>query len=100
MQNFRVTNKEHCGMLWYFLEWSIASVITFTFSREIFVWLSLLFGKTLVTIFGYEMSKKRWAIAGGVIFVLVSVGVGLFVFFHERRAKSSGRWREYCRSDG
>ena len=22
MQNFGVTNKEHCGMLWYFLEWS------------------------------------------------------------------------------
>ena len=26
MQNFRVTNKEHYGMLWYFLEWSIASL--------------------------------------------------------------------------
>ena len=25
MQNFGVTNKEHYGMLWYFLEWSIAS---------------------------------------------------------------------------
>ena len=23
MQNFRVTNKEHYGMLWYLLEWSI-----------------------------------------------------------------------------
>ena len=23
MQNFGVTNEEHCGMLWYFLEWSI-----------------------------------------------------------------------------
>ena len=23
MQNLRVTNKEHYGMLWYFLEWSI-----------------------------------------------------------------------------
>ena len=22
-ENFRVTNKEHYGMLWYFLEWSI-----------------------------------------------------------------------------
>ena len=22
--NFGVTNKEHYGMLWYFLEWSIA----------------------------------------------------------------------------
>ena len=24
MQNFGVTNKEHYGLLWYFLEWSIA----------------------------------------------------------------------------
>ena len=24
MQNLRVTNKEHYGMLWYFLEWSIS----------------------------------------------------------------------------
>ena len=24
MQNFGVTNKQHYGMLWYFLEWSIA----------------------------------------------------------------------------
>ena len=23
MQNFEVTNKEHYGMLWYFVEWSI-----------------------------------------------------------------------------
>ena len=23
MQNFGVTNKEHYGMLWHFLEWSI-----------------------------------------------------------------------------
>ena len=23
MQNFVVTNKEHYGMLWYFLEWSM-----------------------------------------------------------------------------
>ena len=26
MQTFGVTNKEHYGMLWYFLEWSIGSV--------------------------------------------------------------------------
>ena len=26
MQNFGVTSKEHYGMLWYFLEWSIASL--------------------------------------------------------------------------
>ena len=25
MQNFGVTNKEHYGMLWYFLEWSIVA---------------------------------------------------------------------------
>ena len=24
MQNFGVTNKDHYGMLWYFLEWSIS----------------------------------------------------------------------------
>ena len=24
MQNFGLTNKEHYGMLWYFLEWSMA----------------------------------------------------------------------------
>ena len=24
MQNFGLTNKEHYGMLWYFLEWSIS----------------------------------------------------------------------------
>ena len=27
MQNFGVTNKEHYGMLWYFLEWSIQPLI-------------------------------------------------------------------------
>ena len=27
MQNFGVTNREHYGMLWYFLEWSIVEVI-------------------------------------------------------------------------
>ena len=26
MQDFGVTNKEHYGMLWYFLEWSIAEM--------------------------------------------------------------------------
>jgi len=26
MQNFGVTNKEHYGMLWYFLAWSIGFV--------------------------------------------------------------------------
>ena len=26
MQNFGVTNKEHYGMLWYFLEWSIVTL--------------------------------------------------------------------------
>ena len=25
MQNFGVRNKEHYGMLWYFLEWSICN---------------------------------------------------------------------------
>ena len=27
MQNFGMTNKEHYGMLWYFLEWSIKTFI-------------------------------------------------------------------------
>ena len=33
MQNFGVTNKEHYGMLWYFLEWSMATaqVVRFSF---------------------------------------------------------------------
>ena len=26
LQTFGVTNKEHYGMLWYFLEWSIVSL--------------------------------------------------------------------------
>ena len=26
MQNFGLTNKEHYGMLWYFLEWSIKDI--------------------------------------------------------------------------
>ena len=27
MQNFGVTNKEHYGVLWFFLEWSIAKAV-------------------------------------------------------------------------
>ena len=27
MQNFGVSNKEHYGMLWYFKEWSIGTVV-------------------------------------------------------------------------
>ena len=27
MQNFGATNKEHYGMSWYFLEWSIGALI-------------------------------------------------------------------------
>ena len=30
MQNFGVTNKEHYGMLWYFLEWSITTALKIT----------------------------------------------------------------------
>ena len=34
MQNFGLTNKEHYGMLWYFLEWSITQIMTqFRFLR-------------------------------------------------------------------
>ena len=28
MQNLGVTNKEHYGMLWYFLEWSIVFCVS------------------------------------------------------------------------
>ena len=28
MQNFGVKNKEHYGMLWYFLEWSIRELVS------------------------------------------------------------------------
>ena len=27
MRNFGVTNKEHYGILWYFLEWSIRTLV-------------------------------------------------------------------------
>ena len=30
MQNFGVTKKEHYGMLWYFLEWSIVEMSNFS----------------------------------------------------------------------
>ena len=35
-QNFGVTNKEHYGMLWYFMEWSIvvSSAAVFVCSRN------------------------------------------------------------------
>ena len=50
MQNFWVTNKEHYGILWYFLEWSILGkcyynlrqVLQFTTERD------LLFPETLL----------------------------------------------------
>ena len=29
--NFGVTNKEHYGMLWYFLEWSIQNTVCCNF---------------------------------------------------------------------
>ena len=34
MQNFGVTNKERYGMLWYFLEWSIASSFLDLISKQ------------------------------------------------------------------
>ena len=33
MQNFGVTNKEHYGMLWYFLEWSIVNSVQCLLNR-------------------------------------------------------------------
>ena len=41
MQNFGVTNKEHYGMLWYFLEWSIQSWPYFWHVVSPFCWQSL-----------------------------------------------------------
>ena len=40
MQNCRVTNKEHYGMLWYFLEWSMVNerVKGWTAGRSLPVW--------------------------------------------------------------
>ena len=37
MQNFGVTKKEHYGMLWYFLEWSISSSLSSMRSRTVAV---------------------------------------------------------------
>ena len=34
MQNFEATNKEHYGMLWYFLEWSINLVVDCAFDSD------------------------------------------------------------------
>ena len=33
MQNFGVTNKEHYGLLWYFLEWLIATSSGYRFIK-------------------------------------------------------------------
>ena len=33
MQNYGVTNKEHYGMLWYFLEWSITAKYSLLFQK-------------------------------------------------------------------
>ena len=41
MQNFGVTSKEHCGMLWYFLEWSTLLGIARQWSRKKFAILIL-----------------------------------------------------------
>ena len=43
MQNFGVTNKEHYGMLWYFLEWSIVVVVVIGHHQIIVLLLLLLF---------------------------------------------------------
>ena len=35
MQNFEATNKEHYGMLWYFLEWQIERVVEYRIFRNL-----------------------------------------------------------------
>ena len=42
MQNLGVTNKEHYGMLWYFLEWSILVVVVIGHNQTIVLLLLLL----------------------------------------------------------
>ena len=40
MQNFGLANKEHYGMLWYFLEWSIGNIkstINTKFTQDIWI---------------------------------------------------------------
>ena len=34
VQNFGVTKKEHYGMLWYFLEWSISLIFTLRMCKQ------------------------------------------------------------------
>ena len=38
MQNFWVTNKEHYGMLWHFLEWSITHCFEENCDENTFAW--------------------------------------------------------------
>ena len=53
MQNLRVSNKEHYGMLWYFLEWSIA------FRGKLHVARVLVVIYVLIS-FLRDRKKKRW----------------------------------------
>ena len=46
MQNFGVTNKEHYGMSWYFLEWSIEFCFAFASLETGGNWAELPFTKT------------------------------------------------------
>ena len=60
MQNFGVTNKEHYGMLWYFLEWSIASIL-------IQVKVAVLPSKPIVCLFvcfffALSLPLRRWIV--------------------------------------
>ena len=62
MQNFGVTNKEHYGILWYFLEWPIA--LPFLSSKK-----TLKFGHFMSWSYsgGREMYKKAWCTCSIVV---------------------------------
>ena len=56
MQNFGVTNKEHYGMLWYFLKWSMAHTFfvsicrcnrDFTLESSLFIMMELVYQCTM-----------------------------------------------------
>ena len=58
MQNFGVTNKEHYGMLWYFLEWSIVySYFEKGCRKKIYTWQSR---KALWVVLSSLFFKEIW----------------------------------------
>ena len=50
MQNFGVTNKEHYGMLWYFLEWSILTLYVCRYQLLGSLWFAVSFSNMLIIV--------------------------------------------------